>query len=249
MRAARHGGRGLGRGRGPAPGSRAHQSCWPTCPATYFCRGSRICRSGAGDRTCLPGARRGAARAGAARTGGKVRASGGAGVAGASRGLRRFGPVLRNVTSRYAPYWRPVPPAFVNAGDPLFAPYLSGDWMPAREGTRIMRGTARIHMAAPAPGERIWIGVFAQSPRLSVHVNGVEIKPKRLRKAWPWLNSPTGRRPPTRFRSPFPAPSRSPSASPKTVSRKFHPEKCRSLVNGRNILKTGRDTRFSFGKT
>jgi len=93
------------------------------------------------------------------------------------------GPVLRNVTSRYAPYWRPVPPAFVNAGDPLFAPYLSGDWAPAHKGTRVLRGTARIDMAAPAAGERLWIGLFAQSPRLSVRLNGVERQPEMVKQS------------------------------------------------------------------
>lgn len=85
------------------------------------------------------------------------------------------GPVLRNVTSLYAPAWRPAPPRLVNAGDPIFEPYLQGNWLPARDGYRAMSGTAGMRLAAPRAGERLWLGVFGDSRAMRVRAGGVEL--------------------------------------------------------------------------
>ncbi len=85
------------------------------------------------------------------------------------------GPVLRNVTSRHAAQWKPEPVRFVNAGDPLFEPYLAGNWLPIRNGYRTMRVSAIIRIAAPAPGERLYLGLLSDTPALRVRVAGVEL--------------------------------------------------------------------------
>ncbi|MFB3826652.1 MAG: hypothetical protein ACE15B_07775 [Bryobacteraceae bacterium] len=87
------------------------------------------------------------------------------------------GPVLRNVTARHAMQWKPEPVRFVNAGDPLFEPCLTGNWLPVRNGYRAMRGAAGIRMAAPESGERLYLGVMADKPALRVRVAGAELTP------------------------------------------------------------------------
>jgi hypothetical protein len=94
---------------------------------------------------------------------------------------------LRNITAPYASLRSrsddaAVPPHFVDAANPLFAPFLEDGWYEISEGFRWTSQRAVVRIGAAKPGARIRVRgrvteahTADQALRLSVSVNGTEI--------------------------------------------------------------------------
>jgi hypothetical protein len=74
------------------------------------------------------------------------------------------GPVLRNITYRYAAdaasTWKPATPKRIDLGDPLFEEQTGTGWYDAETGHRWMGKKAFVHIGGPKAGEKIHLSFF-----------------------------------------------------------------------------------------
>jgi hypothetical protein len=110
------------------------------------------------------------------------------GIAGRALAERRAvvyrmdGGVLRDTTARSLGRWQPGPPRFINLGDPVFADSLGDGWPPAESGTRALRHTGVVRIAAPKqPDESLYLGIFCTTSFTPVvRIDGVAANAARI---------------------------------------------------------------------